>query len=131
MTSISSSASDGLVEAILAARKIVGRSFKLKNGVSKKRLEFLADGFDERIKQLMKSGEMIVRVADYDYRRKTSQYDPNEIYHINETTLRISLGGGTAVPIMAYGVSSQIEKNIPIYERLIGDEFIQDSNIVR
>jgi|SRR3989344_5078316 len=123
--------SDGLVEAILAARKIVGRGFKLKNGASKEKLELLADRFDERIKQLMKSGELIVRVADYDYRRKTSQYDPNEIYHVNETTLRISLGGRTAVPVMVYGVSSQIEKNISVYERLIGDELIQDSVITR
>ena len=91
----------------------------------------LADRFDERIKQLMKSGELIVRVADYDYRRKTSQYDPNEIYHVNETTLRISLGGRTAVPVMVYGVSSQIEKNISVYEILIGDELIQDSVITR
>ena len=110
---------------IMTRRNFGIKGFGLQGGVIRERLEELAKGFDENIEKLIEDGENILRVADYDYRRKTSQYDPNEIYHVNETTLRISLGGRTAVPVMVYGVSSQIEKNMPIYEELIGDKLIQ------
>lgn len=110
----------------ISGKKVAGTNFRLKNGADKKMLESLAKDFEDNIKELLKRGELVVRVADYDYRRKTSQYNPNEIYHVNGTTLRISLGGLTAIPVLVYGEISDIEKNMSVYEKLIGDQLIQE-----
>ena len=110
---------------MMSQRNFGVKSFGLQGRVIRERLEELAKGFDENIDKLVENGENILRVADYDFRRKNSAFTPTEIYQVNDTTLRINLGGDTAVPVSVYGDFSKIDKNIPVYEKLIGDKLIQ------
>lgn len=92
--------------------------FVLKN---KEKLELDFNRIHETGRVLLQEGEDVVKVAGYERRKDYSTIQ--EVYHINDTTLRIR--PGRDIPIAVFGTPSKIERNMPIYEKLIGDKLIQ------
>ena len=98
-------------------QKFARVKFELKGGTSKQRLEELAQGFNGRLKDLLRRGERVEKVSEeisY-WRRKPLVY----IYHVNETTMKINFRDVT-IPVVVWGDLEKIQQNLPVYTNLVG-----------